>query len=727
MISKKIKQPTTDAVAKVPVIMQMEALECGAAALAMILAYYEKWIPLEQVRADCGVSRDGSNAKNIIMAARNYGLVAEGFKAEPEQIKKDGQFPCILHWDFNHFVVCCGFKGDKVYINDPSRGAIVIDMEEMDRTFTGVCIMFEPDEGFEPEGSPKSIIGFIKEHTVGTAAAVMSMFLIALTGTLANVAQTGFSRVFMDHLLTGRSPDWFMPFMSGLGLITAIIIFVEALKGVNSLKLNGKLSVIGNSSYMWHVLRLPMEFFSQRSAGDILLRQKTNATIASSMVNSVAPLLLNTGMLVFYFVVMLRYSCALTFVGVAAVVLNVFVSRYISHKRLNITRVLMREQSKLESSRVSGIEMMETIKSSGAENGYFERWAGYQAAANTQNEAYERSNYYWGMIPVLVTQLANTAIFILGAYFVMQNKFTLGMIYIFQSFLGNFTAPANSLISVSRKFVEMRTDMERIDDVMKYKTYRSDTHSDNEDDSAEYDKLGGSIEIKNVTFGYSRLDKPIIKDFDLNIKRGSRVAIVGASGCGKSTLSKLISGLYKPWQGEILFDGKTIDEIDRSVFTGSVAVVDQDITLFEDTISNNIKMWDESIADFEVILAARDAQLHDDIMQRPGGYQYKLCEGGKDLSGGQRQRLEIARVLAQDPTIVILDEATGALDAKTENEVVNAINMRGITCVVIAHRLSAIRDCDEIIVMDDGVIKERGTHTELMKKNGRYAKLVSNE
>ena len=493
-----------------------------------------------------------------------------------------------------------------------------------------------------------------------------------------------------------------------------------------SLKINGQLSAVGSTDYMWKVLRMPMEFFSQRMAGDIQQRQKMNASVAQSLAETFAPLALNTVMLVFYFAVMLRYNPILTLVGVASVVINLVVSRIISNKRMNITRVQMRDAGKLAGATVAGIEMVETIKASGAENGFFEKWAGYQASVNTQQVRFERLNQYLGMIPELVASLANIAVLILGVYFTIDGKFTVGMIMAFQGFLGSFTEPAQTLISAGQTFQEMRTQMERVEDVMEYPT---DVNCSREgiSEDAKYSKLSGSVELKNVTFGYSRLAKPLIRNFNLTLKTGSRVAFVGTSGCGKSTLSKLISGLYQPWEGEILFDGKPIEKINRSVFTGSLAVVDQDIILFEDTIANNIKMWDGSIEDFEVIMAARDAQLHEDIMRRDGGYSYKIAEGGKDFSGGQRQRMEIARVLAQDPTIIILDEATSALDAKTEFEVVRSIKDRGITCIVVAHRLSTIRDCDEIIVLDNGEVVERGTHDELYERGGVYTQLVTNE
>ena len=458
--------------------------------------------------------------------------------------------------------------------------------------------------------------------------------------------------------------------------------------------------------------------------GDIQNRQSANAGIAETLIRTFAPLVLNIIMMIFYLVVMLRYSVILTLVGLLTLAVNTVVSRYISAKRINITRVSMRDNAKLSSATVAGISMIETIKSSGAENGYFKKWAGYQASVNTQNVKYQKLNQYLGMIPSFMSTLADNAVLILGVWLTMRGEFTTGMIMAFQGFLGNFMSPAMTIVSAGQTLQEMRTQMERVDDVMEYPDEQIfDENLDND----EYAKLSGSVELKHVVFGYSPLAEPLIKDFNLTLTPGKSVAIVGASGCGKSTMSKLISGLYKPWEGEILFDGKPMSQIRKSVFRGSLAVVDQDIILFEDTIANNIKMWDESIEDFEMILAAKDAQIHEDIMARPKGYQHKVIEGGRDFSGGQRQRLEIARVLAQDPTIIILDEATSALDAKTEYEVVKAIRDRGITCIVVAHRLSTIRSCDEIIVMKDGEIMDRGTHKELMEHSTLYNELVSAE
>ncbi len=714
-------KPITHGVAKTPVVMQMEALECGAASLCMILAYYGKWVPLEQARSDCGVSRDGSNAKNILLAARDYGMEADGYRLEPEDLFAEGQFPCIVHWEFNHFVVCNGIRGNKVYINDPARGNVAVTKEKFDESFTGIALMFKPMDRFEKGGKPRSVLNFARERLRGCSAAIIFVALTTVIGSLTAIISSGFSRVFMDQLLAGLNKSWINPFFIGLAVITAIQIIAAWIQAVYQLRLNGKMDAVGSSTYMWKILRLPIEFFSQRMAGDIQARMASNASIAGTLINTVAPLLLNTMMMIFYLVVMIRYSVTLTCVGLFSVLVNVGISRYISAKRVNITRVMMRDAGKLSSATVNAVDMIETIKASGAENGFFEKWSGYQASVNTQTIRYQKQDLMLGMIPQAVSSATNILIAALGIWFTMHGSFTVGMIVAFQSFMTAFMAPAGQLIGAGQTIQEMRTSMERIEDVM---NYPDDPQFSIESETDEYDKLRGTLTMKNVTFGYSKLADPLIENFDLELKPGDRVAFVGTSGSGKSTLSKLISGLYRPWGGQILFDGKPIDTIDRNIFRGSVAVVDQDIILFEDSISGNIKMWDNSIEDFEMIMAARDAKIHDDIMQREGNYKYKITEGGKDFSGGQRQRLEIARVLAQDPTMIILDEATSALDAKTEYEVVKSIKDRGITCIVIAHRLSTIRDCDEIIVLDNGKVVERGTHNELMKKDGAYTKLV---
>lgn len=723
---KRIRSPKRKGVAKVPVVMQLEALECGAACLDMVLAYYGKWVPLEKVRYDCGVSRDGSSAKNVVMAARNYGLKASGFKMEPEQLKLGASFPCIVFWEFNHFIVVNGIRGNKVYVNDPARGSLSMSMEDFDKGFTGVCLVFEPTENFARDGRKRSMISYAKQRLKGAGAMVAFFAITAVIAELLALVNTGLSRVFMDYLLPGKAPAWSGYFFAGLAILSIIQIIIAYIQAVYGLRINGKLAVCGNTSYLWKVLHLPMEFFSQRFSGDIQMRQGGNATIASTLVNTFAPLLIQTVSMVFYLVIMIRYSVVLSIIGVFSILLNILASNYITRKRINLYRVQLKDEGYLYNSTISGIKMIETIKSSGAENGFFEKWSGYQANVNAAEVRSVKIESTFGILLGLVSKMTDLVILFIGVFLTINGDFTVGKIMAFQGFLAAFFGPAMSLVSAGQTLQEMRTQMERIEDVMSYPSDVDEDDFDLEDD-VEYKKLTGQVELKNIVFGYSRLSEPLIRDFSMELKPGHSIALVGASGCGKSTVAKILSGLNKPWDGEVLFDGQPISAINRRVLTGSIAVVDQDITMFEDSISENIKMWDHTIEDFEMIMAAKDAQIHDSIARRDGGYRHKLLEGGKNLSGGERQRLELARVLAMDPTILILDEATSALDAKTEHDIVKAIKERGITCIVVAHRLSTVRECDEIIVMDHGDIVERGTHDELYKKEGLYTRLVTNE
>ncbi|MDO4532122.1 MAG: NHLP family bacteriocin export ABC transporter peptidase/permease/ATPase subunit [Coriobacteriia bacterium] len=715
-------------VAKVPQVMQMEALECGAACLTMILAYYGRWVPLEQVRADCGVSRDGSKASNVLKAARSYGLKAKGMTFSTEALRKKGTFPCIIFWNFNHFVVLDGFKGNNAYINDPACGQVKVPIEEFDKSFTGIVLVFEKTDAFEEGGQKPDTMRFARARLEGLGAAIAFVMLTAAITSVVAILNTSLGQVFMDRILTGNNPEWLVPLTVVMLVLAGITGIVSILNAVYLMRIQGKIAVVSSSRFMRHLLHLPVGFYAQRMVGDLQQRQSANENIAFSLIGQLAPVLVNIVTLVLYLAIMLNYSVLLTAVGLLTVVMNAFIARYISKKRVNIARAGAMNAGKLYATTVGGVQMIETIKAAGAENGYFARWAGYQAAVNESVARSTRLNTYLGMLPTLLVQLANILVLVLGIWLIIEGAFTPGMLLAFTGFLASFMAPIQQIINLGQTVQEMQTQMERVEDVLRYPV---DVPEEPEEpvsvDELDREKLRGEVDLKGVSFGYSPLEPPLIQDFDLHLDPGQWVALVGGSGCGKSTIAKLVSGLCEPWSGEVSFDGTPIKEVPRAVLRGSLAVVDQDIVTFDDTVSDNVKLWDRSIEDYEVILACRDADIHDVVAAREGGYSSRILPGGRNFSGGQLQRLEIARVLAQDPTIIILDEATSALDAQTEAEVIRRIRDRGITCIVVAHRLSTIRDCDEIVVLDDGKVVERGTHAELLAKDGAYAELVRND
>jgi NHLM bacteriocin system ABC transporter peptidase/ATP-binding protein len=704
-------------VAKVPMVMQMDAVECGAASLTMILAYYGRWLPLEEVRAACGVSRDGSSAKNIVEAAMGYGLEAKGYRATPEAL--EGMQPAIIHWNFDHFVVFRGFKHGAAYLNDPHAGPVTVPMEDFRRSFTGVVLSFSPTEHFQKGGHNTNIVSYIRQNLQGAREAFWLTFTFTLLAAFVALVIPLFTRIFLDEVLSGKNRDWATPLFIAMGVVAVFQFVLVLLRMRYAKRVAGSLSLKGNIRYLRHVLRLPISFFSMRNIGDLQQRQHLNESITHSLVEVLAPQIINIALLVLYLALMLSYSVPLTIVGIIAAVFNLSVVQYFSTRRINLIHSMEQSEGKYYSATVSCIDNMESIKAAGAETSFYEYWSGLWARKFNMEGNVCDQQLKMGLLPILASGLVDMTVLVLGALLILKGELTVGMLMAFQGFMSSFLSPVNDIVNASQNIVEMRSQMERVSDVMKY----PEDHREGEGEMAE-GKLGGLLELKNVTFGYSTLHPPLIENFSLRIEPGHSVAFVGSSGCGKSTLAKLISGLYKPWSGEILFDGRPIETISSEELTNSVAVIDQNVVLFDDTVAENIRMWDESIEDFTMMMACNDAQIRSDIVSRPEGFRTKLVKGGQNFSGGQRQRMEIATALVKEPAILIMDEATSALDSKTEDDVMEAIRMMGSTQIIVAHRLSTIRDCDEIIVMDQGKIIQRGRHEELIEQEGLYRDLM---
>ena len=707
--------------AKVPQVMQMEVVECGAASLTMILAHYGKWLPLEEVRAACGVSRDGSSAKMILQAARNYGLDAKGFRMSPEAL--EGKQPAIIHWNFEHFVVFRGFdRKGRACINDPGIGPVKWPMEEFRKHYTGVCLTFEPTEKFEKGGQQTSILSYMKKNLNGVSEAFWLTFSFALMGAFVALLSPLFTRIFLDEILSGKNADWVKWFFIGMGALAVFQFFVVLLQSRYTKRVAGALALKSNKDYLRHLLRLPMSYFAMRHVGDLQQRMHLNQEITNSLIEVLAPQVINIGLLVLYLFLMFSYSFWLTIIGFVAAGVNLAIVHYFANLRINLIRSMEQSEGQYFSATISCIDNMESIKAAGAETGFFKYWSGLWAHKFNVNANADKQQAQMALLPVMANALCSVAVLVLGAYLILQGDLTVGMLMAFQGFMGSFLAPVNELVNGSQKIVEMRSQMERVEDVMKY----PEDHRESEKEILQ-GKLGGLLEMKHVTFGYSPIQPPLIEDFNLRVEPGHSVALVGPSGCGKSTLAKLISGLYKPWSGEILFDGRPIESIPNEELTNSVAVIDQNVVLFDDTIAQNIRMWDPSIEDFTLMMACNDAEIRADIVSRPEGFDTKIVKGGQNFSGGQRQRFEIATALAREPIVLIMDEATSALDPKTEDGVMKRIRSMGPTQIIVAHRLSTIRDCDEIIVMDQGKILQRGRHEELIAQEGFYQKLMKSE
>lgn len=710
---------------KTPTVLQMEAAECGAASLAMILAYHGRFVPLEELRIACGVSRDGSKASNILKAARSLGMKAQGFRMELEELQ-ELPLPLIIFWNFNHFIILEGIKDGKAHLNDPADGHKSVPMDEFSDSYTGIALSITPGPDFKKGGEKPNILVSLQNRLKGYGSALTYVFLVGLFLVIPGLVVPTFSTIFVDNFLVGHMKGWLKPLFFGMVITAVIMGALTYLQSLYLRRLETKIALSSSAKFLLHVFRLPMEFFGQRFAGDIVSRVQINDKVAGLMGGELAKNMLNVFMILFYAVLMFQYDVILTLVGVAAAFLNVALLRFVAEKRTNLNMRLQQETGKLVGISVNGLQIIETMKASGSESDFFAQWSGQQTKVVNAQQSFGVSSQLLSVVPTFLTALITAAILVVGGFRVMGGHLTMGMLVAFQSLMSSFLQPVNQMVNLGGKFQETRADINRLDDVLKYPEDPMFHPVVFGEEGVKIDavKLTGRLELMNVTFGYSRLEKPLIENFNLSLQPGARVALIGGSGSGKSTIAKLVSGLYKPWSGEILFDGKPLQELPRSLFCNSVALVDQDIFQFAGTVKENITMWDATVPEAEMIRAAKDAAIHSDITERSGGYSAMVEEGGANFSGGQRQRIEIARALANNPTILIMDEATSALDTGTETYVDENLRRRGCTCLIIAHRLSTIRDCDEIIVLDRGNVAERGTHDELVKNQGLYTELI---
>ncbi|MFF3721468.1 NHLP family bacteriocin export ABC transporter peptidase/permease/ATPase subunit [Streptomyces erythrochromogenes] len=709
---------------RTPTVLQMEAVECGAAALAMVLGHHGRFVPLEELRIACGVSRDGSRASNLLKAARGYGLKAKGMQMDLAALA-EVRGPAVLFWEFNHYVVYEGttrrFGRRGVYVNDPGKGRRFVPMDEFDTGFTGVVLTFEPGEGFRRGGRRPGVLGTMPARLRGTsgtmAAAVVSSLLLVAVGA----SVPALSRTYIDMFLIGQQTSLLGVLFASMSVALVLTATLTALQQANLLHGRVISSTLGSARFFRHLLRLPVAFYAQRNPADLVQRLQSNDAVAETLARDLSAAGVDAVVVVLYAVLLWTYDPQLTLVGVAVALLNVVALRIAIRLRATGTRKLRAESARLTNTSYGGLQLIETMKATGGENGFFRRWAGQHAVTLDVQQRLGVPSAWLAIVAPTLAALNSALILTIGGLRAVEGHLTVGLLVAFQALVTSFTAPISRLGGVAGRIQDFAADVARLGDV---ENFPVDPVYARREPAASTRRLKGHLELDGITFGYSPLDPPLLADFSLAVGPGQQVALVGGSGSGKSTVSRLISGLHTPWAGVVRIDGMRLEDIPRGALAASVSFVDQDVFLFEGTVRDNVTLWDPTIEDEAVVAALEDAAVYEVVARRPGGIHSRVEQDGRNFSGGQRQRLEIARALVRRPSVMVLDEVTSALDAVTEQVIIDNLRRRGCACVVIAHRLSTVRDSDEIVVLDRGTVVERGRHEHLVAAQGAYASLV---
>lgn len=709
-----------------PTVLQMEAMECGAAALGIILGYNKRFVSLPELRRVSGVSRDGVRASQIVHAAEKFGLQAKAMQVDANQAL-DMAPPFIAFWNENHFLVVEGAKGDRVFLNDPAEGRRTVSFREFATSFSGVALELTPGPDFTRGGQRTTVIPSLLRWSRGSRRAIILVGAISLLLVVPTIVMSAVLKVFIDEVLVRKFDTWLFPLLFGLtlaGLLSAVLTWFQ--QSV-LLRLQIKFSVTITTSFMWHLLSLPVLFFTQRYSGDLIARLQSANFIASLLAGPAPMAVVSALSVIAYATVMAMFSLELTAIAILMMLLNLIAIALVQRRIRDLNASLLNTSAKITGAAMAGLQSMETLKATGSEGDFFSIWSGYQTNAVNASQKLNRMSALLMAAPAFLSAATTAAVLGAGALLIIYSDLSIGGIVAFQLILTNFIGPIHQLIGFNSRMQRATGHVNRLNDVFETPPDVLLTNQDKEAKDIQSTALTGRIELRDVSFAFSPADPPVIKNVSLAIEPGERIGLVGHSGSGKSTLLRLILGLYQPTQGEVLYDGKPLSDIDRQLMTSAIGWVDQESKLFEGTILENLTLWDHTAPFSSVVQGARDACIHSTIMARVGGYSARVQEGGSNFSGGQQQRMEIARALARQPTVLVLDEATSALDSNTEAQIVGNVLRRGITSLTVAHRLSTIRDCETIFVLEGGKIVESGGHRSLLSRKGVYSKLVSSQ